>query len=118
MSPQMQPISRDVIARIRQARQSRGLSVQRLADRLAERGYPIGRTNLAEMEIGRRTTVPVDLVVHAAQVLAMPVARLLPPPPGCGHCKGRPPAGFTCNRCGARKPTAVVETEPDQARTA
>lgn len=100
----MHDLSRQVIDRIRQTRQSRGMSVQQLADAITARGYRIGRSSLAEMEIGRKVTVPVDLVLIAAQVLAVPVSRLLPAPPDCRTCKGRPPIGFTCNQCGASKP--------------
>lgn len=114
----MRPISRHVIDRIRQARQTRGMSVQQLADAITNRGYPIRRNTLADMETHRIAAVPVDVAVLAAQALAVPVARLLPPPPDCRTCKGRPPAGFTCNRCGARQPEMTIHVHPDPPHAA
>lgn len=114
----MRPISRHVIDRIRQARQTRGMSVQQLADAITERGYPITRGSLADMETTRIVAVPVDVVILAAQILAVPVARLLPAPLDCRTCKGKPPAGYTCNRCGARQTETTIHVHPDPPHVA
>jgi len=97
--PQM-PVSAGVIARIRACRKVRGMSVQALADAITADGYKVQRSTLANHESGRHQTVPADLVYAAARVFGVPVGALFDDAP-CSTCGGEPPAGFTCNACGA-----------------
>lgn len=94
-------ISAAVIARIRRARRASGMSAQALADAITARGYKVSRETLAGAENGLRATVSVDLAVHAAQVLAVPVVSFLTDQPWCERCNNNPPPGFVCKECGA-----------------
>lgn len=94
-------ISAAVIARIRRARRASGMSAHALADAVTACGYKVSRETLAGAENGLRATISVDLVVHAAHVLSVPVVSLLTDQPWCERCNNNPPPGFTCNECGA-----------------
>lgn len=94
-------ISASVVARIRLARRQRGMSVQALAEAITACGFQISRVSIAKAEAGIRETIPVDLVVHAARVLSVPVVRLLVDDAWCSHCNDAPPTGFVCKECGA-----------------
>lgn len=100
MSPN-EEVTAAVVARIRSARQARGMSAQGLADAITERGYKVSRETLAGAENNLRATISVDLVVHAAHVLSVPVVSFLTDQPWCERCNNNPPPGFTCNECGA-----------------
>jgi transcriptional regulator with XRE-family HTH domain len=93
-------ISAEVVAKLRALRKIRKVSAQQLSDRMAELGYPVARTVIANLENGRRAEVSIDHVVIAAQALDTTVEALLTEPVRCPSCKGEPPAGFTCNTCG------------------
>lgn len=95
------PVSAEVIAKLRMLRKIQKVSAQMLADRMTELGYPIQRTVIANLENGRRSEVSIDHVVVAARALGTTVVALLEEPVVCPQCKGAPPAGFTCNTCGA-----------------
>ena len=77
------------------------MSAQALADAVTEKGYKLSRETLAAAENGFRETIPVDLLVLAAEVLGVPPAHLLSDGPWCTACADGPPSGFTCNACGA-----------------
>ncbi|MGW0837562.1 helix-turn-helix domain-containing protein [Streptomyces prunicolor] len=99
--PQM-PVAAGVVARIGGYRKEQGISVQALADAITAEGYACQRSTLANHESGRHQTIPADLVYAAACVLGVPVGALFHDAP-CSACDGHPPAGFTCNACGAGK---------------
>ncbi len=94
-------ISAEIIAKLRALRKIQKVSAQALADRMTELGYPIQRTVIANLENGRRAEVSIDHVLVAAQALGTTIAALLEAPVVCPKCSGEPPAGFTCNTCGA-----------------
>lgn len=94
-------VSAAVAVRIHAARKSQGMTAQALADAITAKGYGVSRTVIAKIESGVRETVPVDVVVHAAQVLHVPVLRLLATVPWCTCCNDTPPGGFSCLACGA-----------------
>jgi hypothetical protein len=60
----------------------------------------VSRETLAGAENNLRATISVDLVVHAAYVLAVPVVSFLTDQPWCERCNNNPPPGFTCKECG------------------
>ncbi|MFD3955961.1 MULTISPECIES: helix-turn-helix domain-containing protein [Streptomyces] len=95
-----QPISASVIKRIRRSREERGFSAQTLADAITAKGFKLSRETLSGAENGFRETIPVDVLVLAAEVLGVPPSRLLSDGAWCGHCNDQPPSGFTCNACG------------------
>ena len=69
-----------VIAReIKRFRTEQGLSAQQLADECKRLGYPIPRSVLANLEIGRRETISVPELLILAQALHIPPIRLLLP---------------------------------------
>lgn len=94
------PATATVIRQIRRMRTQRGMSAAAMAAALTANGYTVGRASLANQEIGRVQTIPVDLVVAAAKVFNVTVGELLEDTP-CSACGGEPPTGFTCNICGA-----------------
>lgn len=94
-------VSAEVGARIKRARKGRGFSAQALADAITARGYAVHRATIAKIENGIKETIPIDIVVHAARVLQVPVLRLLVNSEWCGHCHDDPPVGFACPECGA-----------------
>lgn len=94
-------VSAEVGARIKRARKGRGFSAQALADAITARGYAVHRATIAKIENGIQETTPVDVVVHAARVLQVPVLTLLGDGEWCEHCHDAPPPGFACTHCGA-----------------
>jgi transcriptional regulator with XRE-family HTH domain len=94
-------VSAAVSARIQAARKNQGVTAQALADGITAQGFEISRVVIAKIEAGIRETVPVDVVVHAAHVLHVPVLSFLTDGAWCAVCGDAPPAGFTCNTCGA-----------------
>jgi transcriptional regulator with XRE-family HTH domain len=94
------PLSAEMIRKVRALRKIQKVSAQKLTDAMAETGFPITRTVLANMEGGRVATVSVDFLAAAAKVLGTDIVTLLTQPVACPQCKGEPPAGFTCNTCG------------------
>ncbi|MFE9330460.1 helix-turn-helix domain-containing protein [Streptomyces sp. NPDC006925] len=68
-----------VAAEVRRLRKELGMSAQDLADACADLGHPIPRNVIANMESGRRSTLPlVDVLVLAAALDAPPVLLLYP----------------------------------------
>ncbi|MEU3160051.1 helix-turn-helix domain-containing protein [Streptomyces griseoincarnatus] len=94
------PISAEIIAKLRALRKIQKVSAQQLSNRMAELGYPVARTVIANLESGRRAEISIDHVVVAAQALGTTATALLTEPVACPTCKGTPLPGFTCNTCG------------------
>jgi transcriptional regulator with XRE-family HTH domain len=94
-------VSAYVGGRIHAARKMRGVTAQALADAITGRGYAAHRATIAKIENGIQEKVPVDVVVHAARVLQVPVLSLLSDGPWCSACGDDPPVGFACRSCGA-----------------
>ncbi|MDI5962941.1 helix-turn-helix domain-containing protein [Streptantibioticus silvisoli] len=68
-----------VAAEVRRRRKEMGMSAQDLADACAERGHPIPRNVIANMESGRRATLPlVDVIVLADALETSPILLLYP----------------------------------------
>ena len=68
-----------VAAEVRRRRKELRMSAQDLADRCAEVGHPIPRNVIANMESGRRATLPlVDVLVLAEALRTYPVCLLYP----------------------------------------
>ncbi|MEV5938708.1 helix-turn-helix transcriptional regulator [Streptomyces sp. NPDC051994] len=68
-----------VAAEVRRRRKGLGWSAQDLADRCEEIGHPIPRNVIANMESGRRSTLPlVDVMVLAEALNAPPVCLIYP----------------------------------------
>ncbi|MET7335995.1 helix-turn-helix domain-containing protein [Nonomuraea sp. NPDC005650] len=71
-----------VATNIRHHRLRRNLSVEKLANRCTNLGYPIERSNLAKLELGQRSTVSVPELLVVARALDVPPLALLTPPAG------------------------------------
>lgn len=98
----VQPIAAQVAANVRILRKRHRLSATAVADRTGELGFPVPRSVIANLETGRRDHVSVDELVVLAKVFEIdPVVLLTDLPPACDGCGDKPPAGFTCNACGA-----------------
>src|SRR5215204_5435227 len=72
--------SRQVAATMLAARKRQGnLSAQGLSDRCAELGYPIPRSTIQNLEIGRKESISIQEVVILARALAIPPVVLMYP---------------------------------------
>lgn len=68
-----------VATEVRRRRKELGWSAQELADTCADLGHPIPRNVIANMESGRRSTLPlVDVIVLAAALDTSPILLLYP----------------------------------------
>ncbi len=68
-----------VAAEVRRRRKELRMSAQDLADRCEEIGYPIPRNVIANMESGRRSTIPlVEVMVLAEALRTYPICLLYP----------------------------------------
>ncbi|WP_372483545.1 helix-turn-helix domain-containing protein [Streptomyces aculeolatus] len=68
-----------VAGEVRRRRKAMGWSAQDLADRIAQLGHPIPRNVIANMESGRRATLPlVDVLVLAAALETYPLCLIFP----------------------------------------
>ncbi|MGP3926147.1 helix-turn-helix domain-containing protein [Streptomyces sp. 8N616] len=68
-----------VAAEVRRRRKELRMSAQDLADRCEEIGYPIPRNVIANMESGRRSTLPlVDVMVLARALNTSPICLIYP----------------------------------------
>jgi transcriptional regulator with XRE-family HTH domain len=72
------PIGAYVIANLKQLREVRGLTYQKLSDRLRELGRPIPTLGLSRIENGNRRVDADDLVARARARDVNPAALLLP----------------------------------------
>lgn len=98
----MEPLSADMMHQIRTLRQIQKVSAQTLANRITALGFTVSREMIANLEGGRKQTVPFDFVVRAAEALGSTLPELLAGPVKCPTCSGNPPVGFTCNTCGSK----------------
>lgn len=91
-----------VAGRIRELRLIRGWSATFLVDRIRQLrpGCKVTREIVANWENGRRAVIGIDELDAVAAALGVPNPWDLVKP-GCPRCLGMPPAGFTCNECGA-----------------
>ncbi len=98
-----EPFTRRVVANVRVLRRRRRWSAQRLAEEMWSHGHHMTRAIIANREGGRTGGVTVDDLVGFAKVFGVEPADLLAeqPPVACDRCLDAPPAGFTCNQCGA-----------------
>ncbi|AZK95593.1 MULTISPECIES: helix-turn-helix domain-containing protein [Streptomyces] len=72
-------IKATVAGEVRRRRRRRGWSAQDLADRCEGLGHPIPRNVIANMESGRRATLPlVDVMILAAALETYPVCLIFP----------------------------------------
>ncbi|WP_236584631.1 helix-turn-helix domain-containing protein [Streptomyces sp. MBT53] len=72
-------VKANVAGEVRRRRKEMGWSAQDLADRCEELGHPIPRNVIANMESGRRATLPlVDVIVLAAALETYPVCLIFP----------------------------------------
>ncbi|MFC1228517.1 MULTISPECIES: helix-turn-helix transcriptional regulator [Streptomyces] len=72
-------IKANVAGEVRRRRKERGWSAQDLADQCARLGHPIPRNVIANMESGRRASLPlVDVMVLAAALETYPVCLIFP----------------------------------------
>lgn len=99
-SVQVGPVGDIVRANIRRIREVRDHSLRELAKHLADIGHPIVASGIQRIEVGTRR-VDVDDLVALAKTLDVPPVDLLEPW-DCDVCHGTPPAGFSCETCGAR----------------
>lgn len=99
MTPRARPETARIAARTRELRKSAGMTGTMLAKALQAHGVNWNRTTVAKFETGQRAALAVDELVALAAALHVPAASFLEA--GCLRCFGNPPAGFTCNQCGA-----------------
>jgi len=72
-------VKANVAGEVRRRRKEMGWSAQDLADRCEQLGHPIPRNVIANMESGRRATLPlVDVIVLAAALETYPVCLIFP----------------------------------------
>ena len=95
--------SQEAIARMRQLREAKGLSAQKLATRMTVQGHPLSRTTIANMENGHsRSMMTVDELFAFARALCVSPEVIIGTAPLCSACQGDPPAGFQCLACGSK----------------
>lgn len=101
-------INRNIADNLRRLRLQRGWSVRRLADECAKRGASqLTEASLGNIERGQDPDAkrkPRDLSAGELVILTCLFGvstGFLVSLPTCPTCSGQPPAGFTCNACGA-----------------
>lgn len=103
-----------IAANIVKLRRERGWNRQQLADRYAAIGHPdLTAPAIANIETGRpgkdgrrRRDVTVEEFLATCRAFEAPAVRLLPglaEIAECASCRGKPPVGYACNRCGAAR---------------
>ena len=71
--------SSQIGARLRTLRSAAGMSAQKVSDRCTELGFPIPRSTIANIESGRKESLPIhEISVLAAALGVPPVALLFP----------------------------------------
>lgn len=88
-------------------RNRRGLTQEQLAEEISKAGWRVSSSVISFIEKGRagrnpshqHRNVSVDQLMAFAAFFECEPADLLHP--ACRACDGCPPAGFTCNTCGA-----------------
>ena len=91
---------------VRRLRRARGWTQEEAGQRLAEiTGKPQSKASWSagerHPETGRTKSWTANEVAALAVLFDVPVGDLFEPQPPCRACDGEPPAGFTCNTCGA-----------------
>ncbi|OEV30448.1 hypothetical protein AN219_10630 [Streptomyces nanshensis] len=72
-------VAATVAAEVRRRRKERHMSAERLSQVCSEIGYPIPRNVIANMESGRRTSLPlVDVIVLAKALETNPISLIIP----------------------------------------
>lgn len=95
------PITNEVARRMRHRRLAAGLTLTEQAEAMTAAGYTINYTSLSAIEHGHRVDLPIRLIAAAADALEVPLRNLIPGLGRCPTCGDDPPAGFSCNDCGA-----------------
>lgn len=85
--------------RMRRFRTVRGWSQGLLADWVRVEGVDLRDEIVTRIETGQRS-VRLNEAVAIAAALRVPLTDMLAAPK-CGSCNDVPPAGFTCQQCGA-----------------
>lgn len=80
--------------RIKHLRTERQWTLQDLSRRCG-----LSKSGISKIEAGNDFTVSSAIAI--AEAFGMPVTDLLASPV-CGHCDGKPPAGFLCPECGRK----------------
>lgn len=93
------PLAAQVARSVRRLRAQKSMTYAELSDRLSQLGRPIPVLGLSRLESGERRVDVDDLAALAVVFSVEPWS--LTQPPQCDACLGSPPAGFTCNDCGA-----------------
>lgn len=78
--------------RVTRERTLRGWSVREMA----ARSDVLSHSTICRAEAGREIWLGMALAI--AEVLELTLAQMFDPPV-CGHCDGKPPAGFSCPDC-------------------
>jgi transcriptional regulator with XRE-family HTH domain len=94
-------VSRRAATRIRIRRTDLGMTLQGLAQRMADAGCPILATGIWKIESGYRSNMTADEAVAFAGALRMSIGQLLGPGPACRVCDDMPAADAVCLNCGA-----------------
>lgn len=79
---QTQPVSDVIRRRIREHRQTRGMSLQRLADAMTERGFPLNKSQMSKVETGTEDRpFKIEELFAFADALRVPFVELVTPAP-------------------------------------
>lgn len=113
-------VSDVLVQRIIRLRRLREMTRESIAASCVRIGHPeMTATTIANIETGlrnakgrRRRDVTVDELTAFAQVFDVSVAELLGME-ACSVCHGRPPAGMSCNACGAGAGSADMPAPPE-----
>lgn len=103
-----------VAARVRALRKQQGLSVEKVSQLCREAGHSLSRSSLAYRE-SAHTAFTVEDLGHLAQVLDVKPGFLIDPEGLCLTCLDSPPAGFSCQTCGAASSLMGVNNERPEA---
>ncbi|MEU0940361.1 helix-turn-helix transcriptional regulator [Embleya sp. NPDC005971] len=95
------PITTEVARRMRHRRLAVRMTTTQQAAAMTKAGYAINHTGISAIEQGRRVELPIRLIAAAAVALQTPLRNLIPGVGPCPACGDDPPAGFSCNDCGA-----------------
>lgn len=125
----LDPVTQAVWERVTQRRGQLRWTGEELARRVSAQGVHFPRSVVTNLDNHRRSTLSVHELVALATALGVSTLWLLSgvgrDQPKCTHCDDRPPAGYTCNRCGlwtARDPACdpawqaayLAAQEPEQ----
>lgn len=88
---------------VRRLREARGWTQEEAGRRLGDfTGRPWSKASWSAAEARTRPyDWPADKVAAVAALFRVPVGDLFAKTLPCVACDGEPPAGFTCNECGA-----------------